>query len=195
MSKAAPFVDRVFANLPGPSSDFVFKSWRHEDRPTKEGVGLLTASGVDVDAVVGRIMDVDHYVGNVEYVDECRAVSDASVPAGAVRFYQRIKMPILGAVHHELVMEDLGERSGYRVLAWYLHDATEKLDAKRAARSDYNLGAWLVSQSALGYALSSAPRKSDVGMLKFAALTKGADAAAPQVIRANIEGMLRWASK
>jgi hypothetical protein len=157
---------------------------------------LLAAKGVDVEAVVRRIMDVDHYVGNVEYVDECRTVPDASAsPPASVRFYQRIKVPLLGGVHHELFMEDLGERSGYRVLAWYLHDATDKLDPKRAARSDYNLGAWLVSGSAVGYALSSAPRKSDVGMLKFAALTKGADASAPKIVRANIEGMLRWASK
>jgi hypothetical protein len=196
MSKAAPFVDRVFANLPALRSDYTFAAWRHEDRPTKEGVGLLGAKDVNVEAVIAKIMDVDHYVGNVGYVDECRTVPDPSFsPPKSVRFYQRIKVPLLGGVHHELVLEDLGERSGYRVVGWYLHDATERLDAKQAARSDYNLGAWLVSSSAVAYALSSAPRKSDVGMLKFAALTKGGDAGAPAVVRSNIEGMLRWASK
>ena len=47
----------------------------------------------------------------------------------------------------------------------------------------------------MGYALSSAPRKSDVGRLKFAALTKGADASAAKVVKGNIEGMIRWSKR
>ena len=47
----------------------------------------------------------------------------------------------------------------------------------------------------VGYALASAPKKQDVGRLKFAALTKGADAAASKVLKANIEGMARWAAR
>ena len=47
----------------------------------------------------------------------------------------------------------------------------------------------------LGYALSSAPRRDDVGFLKFKALTSGADAAASRVVKSNIEGMARWASR
>jgi len=141
-------------------------------------------------------MDVDHYVGNVDYVDECRAVSDPSCnPPESVRFYQRVKIPLLGGVQHELVLKDLGELDGWRVLAWHLHDATKDLNAKKAARSEYNVGAWLIKPDALGYALSSAPRKSDVGRLKFAALTKGADAGAAKVVQANIEGMLRWSQR
>ena len=47
----------------------------------------------------------------------------------------------------------------------------------------------------VGYALSSSPRKDDVGRLKFAALTKGADAGAARMVRANIEGMVAWSRR
>jgi hypothetical protein len=52
-----------------------------------------------------------------------------------------------------------------------------------------------VKPGIVGYALSSAPAKEDVGMLKYAAMTKGADASAPQVVKANIEGMARWSQR
>lgn len=195
MSKSE-FVDRVFSNLPSIGARYTFASWRHSGRPTNEGVGILPSPGIDVDAVAARVMDVDHYVGNVDHVEECRTITDpAFSPPKSVRFYQRIKIPLLGGVHHELVMEDLGERDGWRVLAWYLHDGTDKLEGKRAARSEYNVGAWLARPDALAYALSSAPRKGDVGRLKFAALTKGADAGASKVVQGNIEGMVRWSKR
>ena len=86
---------------------------------------------------------------------------------------------------------------GYQVSGSELKasDATRRLDPKRGARSAYNVGCWLVKPGVVGYALSSAPAKEDVGMLKYAAMTKGADASAPQVVKANIEGMARWASR
>lgn len=195
MSKSE-FVDRVFSNLPSVAGRYAFSSWRHAGRPTNEGVGVLPSPGIDVDAVAARVMDVEHYVGNVDHVEECRAVPDPTFsPPQSVRFYQRIKVPLLGGVHHELVLEDLGERDDWRVLAWYLHDGTNELDGKRAARSEYNVGAWLARPDALAYALSSAPRKGDVGRLKFAALTKGADAGASKIVQANIEGMARWSKR
>ena len=191
-----PFVDRVFANLPRVSGRFDFASWRHSGRPTNEGVGVLPASGVDVEKMAACVMDVDHYKGNVDYVDECRTVPDSACsPPQSVRFYQRIKVPVLGSVHHELVLRDLGERDGWRVLAWDMHPGTESLNSKQGARSDYNVGAWLVKPDAVAYALSSAPKKADVGRLKFAALTKGADAGAAKVVEANIQGMLRWSRR
>ena len=192
-----PFVDRLLAQIPPVGSAFTFRSWRHADRPTNEGVGVLPSPGVPVDKLVARVMDVDHYRGNVDYVDECRTVPDARhSPPASVRFYQRVKLPVLGGIHHELVLQDLGERAGWRVLAWHMEEAgTAHLDDKQAARSEYNVGAWLVRPDAVGYALSSAPRRDDVGRLKFAALTKGADAGAGKVVQANIEGMLRWARR
>jgi len=191
-----PFVDRVFANLPSAGGSFSFEAWKHSGQPTKEGVGVLPVSGVDVDAMAARIMDVDHYHGNVDHVEECRTVADGAYsPPQSVRFYQRIKIPVLGSVHHELVLEDLGERDGWRVLAWHQHKGTDALDKKKGARSEYNVGAWLLKPDAVAYALSSAPRRDDVGRLKFAALTKGADAGATKVVQANIEGMLRWSKR
>ena len=191
-----PFVDRVFANLPRVGNRFEFASWRHTGRPTNEGVGVLPQPGVNVDAMARCVMDVDRYKGNVDYVDECRTVPDAACsPPQTVRFYQRIKVPVLGSVHHELVLRDLGERDGWRVLAWDMHAGTAALNSKQGARSDYNVGAWLVRPDAVAYGLSSAPNKSDVGRLKFAALTKGADAGAAKVVEANIQGMLRWSRR
>ncbi len=191
------FLDRVFANLPRPSGRFAFKAWKHGGKPTSEGVGVLPESGVDVEALVGRIMNVDGYRGNIDYVAECRSVSDPRfVPPAAVRFYQRVKVPMLAEIHHELVLTDHGERDGWRVLAWHMLEAeTDRLNKKQGARSQYNVGGWLIKPDAVAYALSSAPRREDVGRLRFAALTKGADAGAAKVVQANIAGMVRWSRR
>jgi hypothetical protein len=195
---AAPFLDRVFQAVPRLSSSrFSFEAWRHEGRPTQEGVGVLPGVSVDVDRVVGRIMDIASYRGNIDYVEESRVVAGPGhAPPEAVRFYQRIKLPVLGAIQMELEMRDFGMRDGWRVLAWHQLDGpTGALDPKQGARTDYNLGAWLLKPDAVGYALSSSPRKDDVGRLKFAAMTKGADAGASNVVKANIEGMIRWSQR
>jgi len=195
---ANEFVNRVFQNLPtGPVTRFDFKSWRSGDRPTSEGFGLGPVPGADPEKLIARVMDVDRYVGNVDYVAECRSVADpAYVRPQKVRFYQRIGLPVLGDIQMELALVDLGVRDGWRVAAWsQIDDATRRLDPKRGARSAYNVGCWIVKPGVVGYALSSAPAKEDVGMLKYAAMTKGADASAPQVVKANIEGMARWASR
>lgn len=191
-----PFVDRVFKNLPAVGGKFRFQAWKRAGQSTKEGVGILPVSGVDISALAACIMDVDHYRGNVDHIEECRMVPDSSyTPPSSVRFYQRIKIPVLGSLHHELVLEDLGEKEGWRVLAWRQHPGTDALDKKKGARSEYNVGAWLLRSDAVGFALSSAPRRDDVGRLKFAALTRGADAGATAVLQANIEGMLRWSKR
>ena len=195
---AAAFLDRVFSHAPtGGVSRFSFQAWRHDGRPTKEGVGILPMSGVDVDRLAARIMDVANYKGNIDYVEESRIVPGPEhSPPKAVRFYQRVKVPMLAEIQMELVITDFGERDGWRVLAWDQLDAsTAALNKRQGARSAYNVGAWLLRPDAVGYALSSAPRKEDVGRLKFAALTKGADAGAPKVVQANIEGMVRWSRR
>jgi len=193
---ADAFLDRVFRNLPAVGGRYTFSAWRHGGRPTSEGVGVLPRGGVNVDALAGRIMDVANYHGNIAYVEASRVIADpAHSPPRSVRFYQRIKVPVLAEIHMELVLTDHGARDGWRVLAWHQHPATERLDAKVGARSDYNVGAWLLKPNAVAYALCSAPKKSDVGRLKFAALTKGADASAASVVKANIEGMVRWSQR
>ncbi len=192
------FLDRVFSHLPRVSAGrFEFASWSQAGKPTLEGVGVLGVGGIDVDRLAARIMDVDHYKGNIAHVEECRAVSDpAYQPPKAVRFYQRVNVPMLARIQHELALVDHGQRDGWRVLGWHQIDAaTAGLSTKDAARSAYNDGGWLIRPDAVAYALSSAPRKEDVGRLKFAALTKGADKAASKVVRANIEGMIAWSRR
>jgi hypothetical protein len=192
------FVDRVISHLPsGTPSGFEFASWKHAGRPTEEGFGLMPVSGVTPEQVIDAVMDVDHYVGNVEHVTVCRSVPDDRFsPPEAVRFYQKVKIPVLGAVHHELVLHRVGQRGDFLVAAWHLlKPETDALSGKEAFRSDYNHGAWFAGKGLVGYALGSAPKRDDVGFLKFKALTKGADVAAKQVVKANIEGMCAWAKR
>jgi len=191
---ANPFLDRVFQHLPAYGGKFTYKAWSHARRPTSEGVGILPLAGVDVDKMAARIMDVGNYKGNIDYVQEGRVIKDNRPES--VHFYQRIKVPVLAQIHMELTLTDYGIRDGWRVLAWHQMDAeTLKLSTKQGARSEYNVGAWLLKDDRVAYALSSAPRKEDVGRLKFAALTKGADAGATQVLKNNIEGMFRWSKR
>lgn len=196
--EAKAFLDRVFQRVSsGTVSTYDFKSWKHAGNPTSEGIGLLPASGIDPEKFIARVMDVDHYVGNIDHVVESRSIEDERFPRPQnVRFYQRINVPMLATIHQELVLVDGGEMQGFRVAYWYMLDKeTGALSPKVGARGDYNVGAWLVNANTVGYALSSAPRKSDVGFLKYKALTKGADAAASTVVKNNIAGMIRWAKR
>lgn len=194
----AAFVERVLSRLPaGKPSSFTHKSWKHAGRPTEEGFGIMSIAGVDPEKIIDAVMDVDHYVGNVDHVGACRSISDGRfTPPEAVRFYQKVDLPLLGSVQHELVLHRLGELQGYTVAAWsLLGPETDQLSTKNGFRSDYNVGAWFAAPGVLGYALASAPKRGDVGRLKWAALTRGADAAASRVLKANIEGMASWASR
>lgn len=198
MDDVSAFLDRVLARLPAtPPRDFQFFHWSHAARPTEEGFAIMPIAGVDPAKVIDAVMDVDHYVGNVEHVKACRAVRDPRfTPPEAVRFYQRIDLPLLGSIHHELVLRRLGERRGYQLAAWdLLRPETDALSVKEGFRSDVSQGAWLAMPGIIGYALSSFPRREDVGLLKWKALTTGADAAASRVLRANLEGMARWAAR
>ena len=190
------FLDRVFQRLRPPGGSYRFESWKVSGRPTGEGVGVLPAR-VDVEAMVARILDVDAYRGNIDHVVESRSVPHPglALPEG-LRFYQRLDIPLMATVHFVNELRDHGDRDGWRVLAWQLvPDATEALSTRDGARFDYNDGAWLLRSDGVGYALSSAPRKSDVGRLKYLAMTRGADAAASPVLQNNIKGMLRWSQR
>ncbi len=191
------FVDRVLKHLPSSPNRFTFESWPHLGRPSKEGVAIMPIKGVDPEKVLDAVMDVDGYVGNLDYVDACRAVKDDRfVPPKKVRFYQKVKLPMIGSVHHELVLHRLGEKDGYHIAAWdILRSETDRLSPKEAFRSDYNHGAWFAAPGVLGYSLGSAPQRKDVGFVKWKVLTKGADATASRVLKANIEGMAGWAAR
>lgn len=198
-ARALAFLDRVFARLPATvPSEYDFDAWPYASQPTEEGFGLKPLDApIDPEKVVKRIMDVDHYKGNVKRVTECRSIADPRFnPPRSVRFYQRVNLPVISDVQHELVLVDGGTRDGYRVLYWYnLGLETDALDPAKGARSEFSVGAWLVSPNAVGYALSNVIRRDDVNWLEWEALTKGADATASGVVEDNIDGMVAWARR
>lgn len=192
------FLDRVLKRFPTKApSAFQFESWAWQGRPTEEAFAVMPYPGLDPAKVIDAVMDVNHYVGNLDHVTTCRAVADARfVAPAAVRFYQKVDIPLLGAIHHELVLHRIGERNGYQIAGWHiLRPETDALSSKEGFRSDYSHGLWFAAPGVLGYALGSAPKRDDVGFLKWKALTTGADAAAPRVLKANLEAMGKWASR
>jgi hypothetical protein len=201
MSQApSPFLERVLARMPRPDArktEYQFDHWPYSGKVTDEAVGVLAVPGVDPEKFLARVMDVNHYVGPIPHVTESRAIADPRyVPPEKVRFYQRVNIPILGEIHQEIALELLGEHKGYQVAAWHLCvPETEALSPKKAIRAQYSDGAWLVAPGVVGYALTSAPKRDDVGFLKWKALTTGADVAASKVIKDNIAAMARWAAR
>lgn len=197
--RAAAFLDRVFKALPATLTEsYTFKAWAVGDNPTKEGFGLLrTDSPVDPETLVRLVMDVDHYKPNLDHVEECRAIPDVRFkPPSSVRFYQRVNIPLVDEIQHELVLNDGGTRNGYRVLYWYnLATETAALDRAKGARSAYSVGLWLISKDAVGYGVSNAPYREDVSAFDWTALTTGADAAASPVVKANIQGLIDWSRR
>lgn len=190
---AQDFLDRVYEHIDDlPREKFNYKSWRFEKRPTSEGVGILPNTDIDVDAMVSHILDVQNYPGNIRYVESIEMVEERT-PTDFT-YIQRVSLPVLGGLQMAINLSDYGDHDGYRVVAWDQNDGvTEGLNKKQGgARTQYNLGAWLLKPNEVLYALSSAPRKEDVGSLKFAVMTKGADATASEVLKSNIEGMIAW---
>jgi len=198
MSEVSPFLTRVLERAPkGAVTDFVFKSWSMPGKVTSETLGLLPVPGVDAQKFFARVMDLDHYKGIIPHVVDSHCIADPRyVKPEKVRFYQRIKIPLLGDVHQELVLSLVGQHGDFQVAQWQmLERETEALSGKDAIRLQYSDGAWLVGPGVVGYALSSAPRREDVGFLKWKALTTGADVAASKVVRDNIAAMAKWASQ
>lgn len=189
------FLTRVNEHLPSLSRDkFSSESWRYQDRPTSEGLGLMPGVSVDPENVVAHILDVEAYPANVKYVEDT-IVSERG--DNYVIYTQKVKLPVFGGLQFVIKLEDLGERDGYRVVGWsQIDDATEALDKKNGgARTEYNLGAWLVKADEIAYALSAVPVKKDVGSLKYAVMTKGADATASSVLSDNIQAMIEWSAR
>jgi hypothetical protein len=190
------FVERVLKRVGSPQvTAFRFETWTVGGKPTAEGLGLLPVPGVDPQKFLERVMDLDHYVGPIPHVVESRTVADSRFQAPRQkRFYQRVKVPLIGELHQESVIELAGSQGGFEIAAWHLLEPeTEALSPKTAIRAQYSDGAWLVAPGVVGYALSAAPRRDDVGFIKWKALTTGADVTASKVIRDNIAAMARWA--
>lgn len=191
---AADFLDRVMPHLAKlPTDKFNHTSWRFESRPTSEGVGILPAE-VNLDVMAHCILDAENYPENVKYVESTEIVDRRS--ATDVSYIQRMSLPVLGKMQVQIDLAEIESRDGWRIIAWDQNDeGTEELNKKQGARTAYNLGAWLLRDDAIAYALSSAPVKKDVGTLKYVAMTKGADAMASDVLKQNIEGMIAWAER
>ena len=194
------FLDRILGKIPEGGSGvagYQFSHWERAGKPTHEAIGLKAIPGAEPEAILVRIMDVDHYKGHVAHVEASRSVRDSSfTPPGKVRFYQVISVPGVARVQHELVLADAGMVKGYRVAYWYLlEDRTRSLDPKAGARSESNIGAWLIAPGVLGYALSSWPNRGDVNAIQWLSLTSGANALAKKVVEGNIDGMAAWAKK
>lgn len=192
---ADEFLDRVMPHVADLNPErFSHVSWRFEKRPTSEGVGILPNPGTDVELMVQHILDVEAYPDNVKYVESIDVIERRSDTD--VTYIQRMNLPLIGRIQVQIHLSDYGMRDGFRVVAWDQDEpATAALDKKQGARTAYNLGAWLLTEDAVGYALSSAPLKSDVGTLKYMAMTKGADVTASEVLKLNIEGMVAWAHR
>lgn len=195
-AELAAFLDRVFAHLPSVSAGYEAVTWENGDQPTKEGIGLKRFTAVDPDRVIARVMDVDHYQGNLGHVTICRAVPDARFsPPASVRFYQLLSLPVVPNLQHHLVLLDLGTRAGFRVAAWYLlGPETAALTTEDGARSGTSLGLWIADRTGIGYGVSSVPRREDMNVAEWILLTTGADATAKKVIQDNIDAMQKWAS-
>jgi hypothetical protein len=193
------FLDRVFETLPAAgrgARGYQFWHWPRDGKPTDEAFGLKAIPGIEPDALISRVMDVDAYAGHIAHVEDCRARQDPELgQPGTVRFFQVIRVPGVAKVQHELVLVDAGMVRGYRVAYWYLRrDDTRALDPKVAARSDFNIGAWLAAPGVVGYALSTWPRRSDVSALQWVSLTTGANVLARRIVEGNIDGMAALAS-
>src|SRR5262249_17263817 len=135
--------------------------------------------------------------GHIAHVEASRSMqASPPMPPEEVHFFQLVRVPAVARVQQELKLVDAGTIQGYRVAYWYLlKDRTRSLDPKVAARSEFNVGAWLAAPGVVGYALSCWPRKEDVNALQWVSLTSGANALAQKVIEANIDGMVAWAKK
>lgn len=193
-----PFMARVLPKLAAANpAPYTFSAWDAPGLPTKEGFGIHSYGSIDPEKVIQRVMDVDHYTGNIAHVKVSRSISDSRyVRPKAVRFYELIELSILGNIHFEAYLMDGGMCKGYRVAYWHmLEPETNALPLSSGIRNDYNDGAWFASATTIGYALSSAPIHEDVNSLQWAALTSGADAAAKSVVEDNINGMYAWVVK
>jgi hypothetical protein len=176
---------------------YQFRQWEREGKPTHEVLGIKAIPGVDPDDVISRVMDVDGYEGHIAHVEACRSLRDpAHETPERVHFFQRVEIPGVAKVQHELVLVDAGILNGYRLAYWYLlGPKTEALDPGAGARSEFNVGAWIVAPGVVGYALSTWPRRGDVNGLQWVLLTSGADGLAKKVVEHNLDGIAAWAKE
>ena len=132
-SEVREFLGRVLAELSEAGAGvtgYQFRHWEREGKKTHEALGIKAIPGVDPRAVIARIIDVDSYEGHIAHVEACRSLRDPTRETPErVHFFQRLSVPGVAKVQHELVLVDAGTIKGYRVAYWYLlGPETEALD-------------------------------------------------------------------
>ncbi|WP_169978954.1 hypothetical protein [Tautonia rosea] len=172
-----------------------FFHWSTPGAPTQAALGIKAVPGVDPDALIRRVMEVDGYEGRIAHVlaNQSRSIPAEEVP-DRVTFAQRINVPGITTVQHELELVDAGTIEGYRVAYWFLLDEeTAALDPSQGARSESNVGIWLAGPGVVGYAFHSWPKREDVNRIQWFSLTTGATVAASRIVERNIDDMAEWA--
>ena len=106
-------------------------------------------------------------IPNVKYVDETIVAKQTKK---AVTHAMKMKLPGIGGVQVVLTMKDLGTRDGTASSPGSRTMQPQRLWTRNMAAPapEYNLGAWLVSETEVAYALSASPLKSDLGITKYA---------------------------
>ncbi len=192
------FLRRVLDALPplnDPLLEPAFLHWPIEGKVTQESVLAKDVPRIEPDALIARVMDVNGYVGRIGYVEVSQVVDDSAfVLPGERRCLQRVRVPGITKVQHELVLVDAGLIDGYRVAYWYLlENETSALDPAVGARSAFNIGAWFVAPGRVGYAMSSWPRREDLNAFQWFTMTRVADTVARRLLLETLDSMCAWA--
>ena len=145
--------------------------------------------------VIARVMDVDDYEGHIATSRLADRSGSGAEPLERVHFYQRIIVPGVAKVQHELVLVDAGIIEGYRVAYWYLLGAeTEALDPEAAREASpmsapgwWPRGWWVTLEH-----LAAAGRCERVALV-FVDLRR--HGLAKKVVEGNIDGIAAWAKE
>ena len=172
-----------------------FDHWASSGHPTQAVLGIKAVPGLDPEDLIRRVMDVDGYEGRIPHVVSSRSRSvPATDPPEEIDVYQRIQIPGIVQVQHELRLVDAGTIKGYRVAYWsLLPEETAALDRRSGARSAFNVGVWLAAPGVVGYAFQSWPTREDVNAVQWFSMTTGAAVAAQRIVEGNIDAMAEWA--
>ena len=193
-------LDEVLTRMPPAGSGVAesqFHHWTVPGAPTRAALGIRGVPGMDPDALIRRVMEVDGYEGRIAHVlvNESRSAPAEEAP-GRVLFTQRINVPGIAEIQHELELVDAGTIRGYRVAYWsLLPEETAAMDQGLGARSESNVGIGLAAPGVVGYAFHSWPRRDDLNRFQWFSLTTGAAVAAKQIVERNIDDMADWARR
>ena len=125
-------------------------------------MGVLPNPDTDVETMVAHILDVEAYPDNVRYVEGIEVIERRSDTD--VTYIQRMNLPVIGRIQVQINLSDYGIRDGFR---------SHRLGSGRRSYGGAGQEAGAPAppttsapgcstEDAVGYALASAPLKSDV---------------------------------